>query len=191
MILKFRLWDTVGALGPPVSFFGLLENKHLFYDRKIGSNIKVARHALSLDEKRNDFEPTFLEPRPGVDLKQVWFAGVHSDIGGGYKHDKNGYLLSDIPMRWMQAQAEQFGLSFESYLKKTKTSHKAKQNRSYKKMFKLLGKMEREIPNQSKIPTHVHTSVKKRWDDADLNYRSNPLKKYIAQYRLQVAGEDD
>lgn len=175
------VWDTVGALGPPISFFGLLENKHLFYDRKIGSNIKVARHALSLDEKRSDFEPTFLEPRPGVDLKQVWFAGVHSDVGGGYK-PKDGLLLSNIPMRWMQDQAEEFGLSFEPYLARARTSYKAKQNRSYKKMFKLLGKKEREIPEQSKIPTFVHSSVKRRWNDASLNYRNNPLKNYIAKH---------
>lgn len=176
------IWDTVGALGPPISFFGLLENKHLFYDRKIGSNIQRVRHALSLDEKRSDFEPTFLEPKDGVDLKQVWFAGVHSDIGGGYKPDREGRLLSDIPMVWMLNEAEKAGLTFEGYIKNTQFHYKAKQNRSFKKMFKLLGKSEREIPNPAKIPTSVHISVKQRWDDEELRYRSKPLKEYINAY---------
>ena len=175
------VWDTVGAMGPPVSFFGLLENKHLFYDHKIGSNIRTARHALSLDEKRDDFVPTFLEPKDGVDLKQVWFAGVHSDVGGGYPA-KEGKLLSDIPLMWMLKEAEQVGLAFEDYIRKTKTHHDAPQNKSFKKMFRFLGKSERKIPDPTKIPTMVHESVQKRWNSRSLKYRNKAIEGYISKY---------
>ena len=74
------VWDTVGAMGLPISVFGLIKDKHLFYDNKLGSNIETARHALSLDEQRKDFKPTIWEPKQGVDIQQVWFAGVHADV---------------------------------------------------------------------------------------------------------------
>ncbi len=75
------VWDTVGALGIPFSVMALFDSHDEFYDTKMGANVSYARHALSIDEQREDFEPTVWTPRTGVDLKQVWFAGVHSDIG--------------------------------------------------------------------------------------------------------------
>ena len=78
------VWDTVGALGIPLSFAGFLNDKHHFHDNKIGPNIDCARHALAVDEKRGDFEPTIWKRRPSLDLEQVWFPGVHTDVGGGY-----------------------------------------------------------------------------------------------------------
>ncbi len=67
-ILFVGVWDTVGALGLPFTFFGLIKDQDLFYDRKIGSNVKTARHALSLDEHRESFEPTLWEPRTGTHI---------------------------------------------------------------------------------------------------------------------------
>lgn len=48
------VWDTVGAMGIPFSFLGLFRDKDEFYDTKIGSNVRVARHALAIDEFRRD-----------------------------------------------------------------------------------------------------------------------------------------
>jgi uncharacterized protein (DUF2235 family) len=116
MIKFVGVWDTVGAMGLPFSLFGLLDKKDLFYDRKIGTNIIKARHALSLDELRDDFEPTIWHPKKDVDLKQVWFAGVHADVGGSYAPDKGGACLADIPLLWMLKEAKSSGLVFESIL---------------------------------------------------------------------------
>ena len=68
------VWDTVGALGVPIHVLGFLNEKHVFHDNKIGPNIDIARHALAVDERRDDFEPTIWKRRPGTDLEQVWFA---------------------------------------------------------------------------------------------------------------------
>ena len=65
------VWDTVGALGIPFSFLGLLEKKDEFYDTKMGPNIVIARHAMAIDELRSDFEPTVWQVRAGVNLKQA------------------------------------------------------------------------------------------------------------------------
>ncbi|MFI6368397.1 DUF2235 domain-containing protein [Nocardia sp. NPDC050630] len=108
------VFDTVGALGVP----GLTSLRHRFHDVKLGRNVYCARQALALDERRRNFEPCLWEVpiEPDVKysrvydrVKQVWFEGVHSDIGGGYQECG----LSDITLRWMVEQAEAVGLVFD------------------------------------------------------------------------------
>ncbi len=175
-------WDTVGALGIPFRMFGFLNDKHLFHDNKLGPNIQHARHALAIDEVRDDFDPTIWKTRHSVDLKQVWFAGVHADVGGGYGPDPRGgtkgMLLSDIPLNWMKQEAESFGLRFESHLKESlRPSPLAQQHNEYKGFYKTLGKRVREIPAN----TYIHKSVKERYLLRG-SYRPGPLKDHLAAH---------
>jgi len=174
------VWDTVGAMGLPFSFFGLIKDKHRFYDKKLGSNIQTARHALSLDERRDDFEPTIWEPRDGVDLKQVWFAGVHSDVGGGYERDSDDTLLADIPMTWLMNEASSQGLAFENFLTEPNLNPVARQHDEYKGFMRFLGKYVREIPDPNVIPTLIHSSVLNRYENSD--YKSDPLENFKEKY---------
>lgn len=64
------------------------------------------RHAVSIDEKRSRFRTNLWGARPDNNMQQVWFAGVHCDVGGGY--GETG--LSDIALRWMLKGAEHRGL---------------------------------------------------------------------------------
>ena len=171
--IKFiGVWDTVGALGIPLRVLGFLNEKNLFYDSKIGPNIDVARHALSIDERRKDFEPTIWKERENMDLKQVWFTGVHSDVGGGYAPQKNK-LLSDIPLKWMIDESNKADLSFEPHLVSQLHGHPlARKHKVYQGFYKLLGKFEREIPED----TFIHQSVKDRYEN-DQTYRPEPLTK--------------
>lgn len=95
------VWDTVGALGIPISFFKKFTNRFLqFHDTKINQEVKHAYHALAIDEQRDDFRPTLWNVRAKNShqtIEQVWFSGVHSDIGGGYKEREH----SDISFGWM------------------------------------------------------------------------------------------
>ena len=188
MVHFIGVWDTVGAMGLPVSFFGLIKDQDRFYDNKLGSNIVTARHALSLDERRDDFEPTIWSPKPNVDLKQVWFAGVHSDVGGGYKDDPDGTNLADIPMAWLMKEANKKGLTFEQFLHEPKLNPIAKQHDEYKGLMRFLGKYVRKIPNPKKIPTSVHSSVKERYDKSD--YKSVPIEKFRKKYKRWPDIED-
>ncbi len=177
-VVKFvGVWDTVGSMGLPTSIFGFIKPKNLFYDNKIGSNIKTARHALSIDEVRKDFEPTIWkqDSQNKVDLKQVWFAGNHSDVGGSYKPDKDGSVLSEIPMMWMKKEAELDGLKFKKHINVTVNEMASKHNEQ-KKFYKLLGKHVREILPE----TPVHISVKKRYENS--GYAPDNLKRYIHKY---------
>ncbi|MCL4857515.1 MAG: DUF2235 domain-containing protein, partial [Flavobacteriales bacterium] len=161
----------------PKSVFGFIKDKHLFYDNKIGSIIKTARHALSIDEKRKDFEPTIWQQdwEKKVDLKQVWFAGVHSDVGGSYPPDKNGHVLSDIPMMWMKKEAEKQNLQFQPHIENVVLNPTAKQNKEESLLYKMLGLSARKI-----VPgTYIHQSVKTRFETT--NYKPLALTRYLEE----------
>lgn len=172
------VWDTVGAMGIPFSFLGLLDDKDEFYDTKIGSNVRIARHAMAIDEFRADFEPTVWFPRENLDLKQVWFCGAHSDVGGSYPPDAGGWLLSDIALDWIMREAKKSGLALEPHLKQqlkpkpTATLHKSR--RSY---YRIRKKVFRPI-DHGRDKVFIHQSVKRRWD-RDNSYRPKNLADYI------------
>jgi len=175
------VWDTVGALGIPFSLMGLLESHDEFYDTKMGPNVTFARHAMAIDERRQDFEPTIWTSRPEVDLKQVWFAGVHSDIGGSYPPDKEtGIRASDTPLAWMLDEARAAGLEVESHLTNSLTDGtKGKLHRSRKHVYRFKSPLNRPLIVKDK-PTKIHPSVKARYL-ADRNYRPPQLKKLVTE----------
>ena len=100
----YSFWQTLHFTAP----------KMQFYDKHLDNAVWYARHALSIDENRADFarvewgsSTNAGPPRPDSYpdwLDQIWFAGVHSDIGGGY--DENESRLSDITVEWMLHAAE-------------------------------------------------------------------------------------
>jgi hypothetical protein len=97
------VWDIVAAFG--VANLGATDlniGHHLTLPKK---NIRFACHALALDERRPSFLPTRLWGGT-----EVWFRGVHSDVGGG-----NGNRgLNDVTLHWMISKAMAAGLPFES-----------------------------------------------------------------------------
>ncbi|KAH7921292.1 hypothetical protein BV22DRAFT_1132387 [Leucogyrophana mollusca] len=93
------VWDTVGSV---LGTIDALDIK----DTSLPATIDIALHALSLQENRERFLPTLWSvPKGGLptnqSLKQVWFAGAHSDVGGGYE-------LADIALFWMAGEIESF-----------------------------------------------------------------------------------
>ncbi len=167
-------WDTVGALGIPVPFWGALgEREFLFHDTEPSKIIQHARHAVAIDENRIDFEPTMWSDKPGLDLKQVWFSGAHSDVGGGYKEAG----LSHLASQWISNEAIKFGLQFESHFLSTlKPDPMDKQHNERTGIYRVRKELVREMTGP------LHVSVKARWDlDVD-NYRnkSKALKRLLA-----------
>ncbi len=175
------VWDTVGALGIPFSLMGLLESDDEFYDTKMGANVSIARHALAIDEQREDFEPTIWSPRPGVDLKQVWFAGVHADVGGSYPPDKKtGVSASDTPLEWLLDEAAKSKLKIEPHIRKSMTDGtKGKLNKSRKHVYRFKSPLHRSLIIDGK-PTKIHPSVKSRYL-TNSSYRPPQLKKLVEQ----------
>lgn len=167
------VWDTVGALGIPVPFWGTLgEREFLFHDTEPSKIIQHARHAIAIDENRVDFEPTLWSEKPDLDLKQVWFSGVHSDVGGGYS--ERG--LSDISCLWIIKEAMKYGLEFEAYfIDSLHPDPTDKQHNERKGIYKARQEFIRNITGP------VHRSVKQRWDLDAQGYRkkSKALKQLL------------
>lgn len=106
------VWDTVGALGIPQSLIDpAAAANYEFHDTSPSGIIDRGRHALAIDEQRDSFVPTlWTQPiPPGTNIQQVWFPGVHSDVGGGYGQSD----LAMIPLRWMADEAAAAGLALD------------------------------------------------------------------------------
>ena len=117
-------WDTVGSVfipNPKYCYLPTLQKLPLISENP---SVKRFRHAMAIDERRRLFhvvpwkqEQRFNEvvykddgPYVAQDIKQVWFAGVHSDIGGGYAESES--QLSKLPLIWMMKEAKACGLVF-------------------------------------------------------------------------------
>jgi uncharacterized protein (DUF2235 family) len=76
--------------------------------------MRIGRHAVSIDERRCYFRNNLWgDPYTDQDIKQVWFAGVHSDVGGSYPEAESG--LSKIALEWMLVEAKAAGLQVDPY----------------------------------------------------------------------------
>lgn len=114
------VWDTVSSvIVRRLDIFRPISMLQLPYTAK-NSSVEVFRHAIAIDERRRMFRvnhwtpdqefktnPFAPESKP-QDIDQVWFAGVHSDVGGGYPEADSG--LSKFPLAWMINEAEKHGL---------------------------------------------------------------------------------
>jgi|GEM_PF-238548 len=107
------IWDTVSSVGwisTPLRLYSVAQNPI----------VRTGRHAVSIDERRCFYRDNLwmnaddsklaqhVAPVPGQDLLQVWFAGVHSDIGGSYGQKESG--LSNITLEWILREAESAGV---------------------------------------------------------------------------------
>jgi hypothetical protein len=104
------LFDTVEAFGVPLEELRIAIDRVIwpisFRNKRMPKMARVVRHALSLDDERTTFHPLRIEEiegepdvsrQPSDRIKEVWFAGVHSDVGGGYPDS----ALSHVPLIWM------------------------------------------------------------------------------------------
>jgi uncharacterized protein (DUF2235 family) len=110
------VWDTVDAVGLPVhlsDFVNAFIYRFKFPDRRLSGQVERACHALAIDDERHSFHPLLWDEQArsqndGQKIEQVWFAGAHSNVGGGYP--KQGMSL--VALGWMMQKARDAGLRF-------------------------------------------------------------------------------
>jgi uncharacterized protein (DUF2235 family) len=125
--IKFiGVWDTVDAYGLPIYELKKGIDHYIWplalEDRVLDSKIEKACHAICIDDKRKTFHPLFWDETPAGSLPpnlaressreplmQVFFVGVHANVGGGYPDDG----LSHVPLNWMMKEATKAGLRFD------------------------------------------------------------------------------
>ena len=100
------VFDTVGARGIPGELFQRGNRRRYgFHDVTLGANVDHAFHALAIDEMRGPFGASvwqYPNHKSNITAEQVWFPGVHANVGGGYP--KTG--ISDLSLAWMLSRIE-------------------------------------------------------------------------------------
>ncbi len=157
------VWDTVESLA--------LNAGKRFHDARLNPEVRYGFHALAIDENRRDFLPSLWDEdnlEENQIIEQVWFAGVHSDIGGGYT--ERG--LSNIALHWMLSKATRSGLRIDqNRLAQYRPEPHDSLHRSLAGFWKFRGQYTRKIPVGAKI----HASVFERMDDPANRYRPKNL----------------
>jgi len=167
------VWDTVKSVG--------LFIPRKFPDTQLNPDVENGFHALSIDEKRIKFKPNLWNKAvgPKQTIEQVWFSGVHSDIGGGYEED----VLSNITLLWMIDKVLPYGLHLDDTKYKNLADkvdkpdkRKDKLHNSLLPIYWILGWRRRKIIDKQKyeIPS-IHESVYKRIKDNDDGYNPKNL----------------
>jgi uncharacterized protein (DUF2235 family) len=119
------LWDTVAAYGLPIDEMTRGVSQWIWPleipSHTVLPSVQRACHALSVDDERTTFHPVLWNerqestqtavPRHTKDerISQVWFPGMHANVGGGYPDDS----LARIPMYWIMEEARSCGLKFK------------------------------------------------------------------------------
>lgn len=99
------VWDTVSSVG-----WVYQAVRFPFTRATKNPDLNIVRHAVSIDERRAFFRENLFGPPHDdqQDILEVWFAGVHSDVGGSYPESES--QLSKIALQWMLCEAELAGL---------------------------------------------------------------------------------
>jgi uncharacterized protein (DUF2235 family) len=183
--IKFvGVWDTVGALGNPLLIntalsnfsFSILGNQ--FHDTDLSSHVANAYQALAIDEKRLTFQPTLWKKQAGSKnqiLEQVWFAGVHSNVGGGYPSTD----LSDIALRWMEKKLRECSLDLNDIPDRSQLDGRLME--SWKFPYTLIQWFPsyRTIGKFSNSEESLSDSALTRYNNIDLKYHPKNLVEYL------------
>lgn len=150
------VWDTVKTTTDPD-----------FDDHKLPKAVVAGYHGMAIDEKRTLFPVLKWDANQRV--RQVWFAGVHSDVGGGY--DSTG--LSDIALQWMIDSVYDHQLPFKaSAIKKLKKDPNGELHDSYQGVWIPFGTKVRAIGKTALVHKSVGDRMKKGY--APKNLPTNP-----------------
>ena len=163
------IWDTVSALGPNLS--------KRFPDQVLNKDIKYGFHAIAIDERRRPYKVVLWDESEKGDeqiIEQVWFAGAHSDVGGGIEDKENARALSDIALAWMldKARAPDCGLKLRKDWKSRLDLQQdagGKMHNAWRLSWIIFGwPVKRRIPEGTKeAKTLIHKSVVDRMRQKD------------------------
>lgn len=182
------VWDTVGALGFPTPFLRLItKSLYRFHDEKLSTNVVNAFQALAIDERRKHFAPSLWKKDVISDtqrVEQVWFAGVHTNIGGGYVDAG----LSDISFLWMKSRAGQCGLKFnDGYIGRAVNPEPFGELRNSRKSFYLLfKKFIRPMYLEDNVNEYVHISVFDRLNEVTVSYTPENLLEAVENGKVSI-----
>lgn len=174
------VWDTVGKVGIPVSHVPFSTDYYTWHDTALSKIVDYAYHAIAVDEYREDYDVAVWTERKNenLEVEQKWFAGAHSNVGGGYDK-KPPDTLPNLPLLWIQDKAAATGLTLRSKVRVGTGDHLAEIDNSFKKfMFGIYRFFKPPYTRQfgKGVNETVHESVWRRWKETD--YRPSVLLKH-------------
>ncbi len=197
------VWDTVDAYGLPIDELATLWHWCIFpikfKTRNLSKDVMRACHALSVDDERLTFHPVLWdesgETADPKRIEQVWFSGVHSDVGGGYPMNE----LSLVPLDWMLQKIEQLPTPLKmieearkEYSQQADWHGKQHDSRSglgayYRYSPRNIGKLCDDKRNNVKIAKpQIHSGVLERIKENTVPYAPTGLP---ADYEVAYSGE--
>jgi uncharacterized protein (DUF2235 family) len=185
------VWDTVGALGIPIDGFRppWLMKRWSFHDTDLSSHVRNAFHGLAIDERRAAFEPTLWTQQAhsqGQQLEQVWFSGVHCDVGGGYRDAQ----LSAIALLWMVEKARACKLEFAG--PQAAPDARGPMRDSLSTFYKLLGARDRRLAGKggAAVDGGALASSAERRHRGDPGYQPPGLPEWLKAQRPVTPVQD-
>jgi uncharacterized protein (DUF2235 family) len=102
------LWDVVPSFGLPGVLIKDFHETNIGWDLDVPKTVQHCYHAMALDERRGAFNAHRLDPEndDAPRIQELWFRGVHSDVGGGNGNVGRG----NIALVWMLQRAAECGL---------------------------------------------------------------------------------
>ena len=152
------VWDTVGSLGVPIDGLRWVgARRWRWHDVGLGAHIHHACHAVAIDEQRRSFAPSLWAGGQHADqvVEQVWFPGVHGDVGGG--QDDTG--LSDRALTWMWRRARSAGLDVAELKRDLRPVWDCRPGDSMTAPYRLLGRHQRTPGDEAVIGEAIHKSA--------------------------------
>ena len=187
------VWDTVDAIGVPFDGLRWVLDKIFcirFHSHDLSKDVEFGFHAMSIDDERHTFHPVLWNEHQGEHsgIEQVWFPGVHSNVGGGYP--KQG--MAHVSLYWMMAKATEHGLRFyEGAMDKTRSGANvhdklydsragfASYYRYRPRQIEILGK------KNCKGPARIHVSAFERILQSTQNYAPGNLP---SDFDIDISG---
>jgi uncharacterized protein (DUF2235 family) len=205
------LWDTVDAYIIPLQSLRNFIDRWIypvsFRTNKLSEKVTIARHALALDDTRATFHPIlweeeFIVPadaspadiktKPRQQILQLWFAGAHADVGGGYADDR----LAHVPLHWMMQESAAQGIRFdagamqrvERYSWPMAAIHDSRRGAGVYYRYKpRIAK--RSHDGEAKLNVRVHDSVHERLKSDEFDYA--PLSLRVRSYDVYGFRDDE
>ncbi|HAM36643.1 MAG TPA: hypothetical protein DEB40_01340 [Elusimicrobia bacterium] len=173
------VWDTVGALGIPVTPLRFWTKKlYEFHDTNLSSHVRYAYQAVAIDERRKPFLPALWKKQPDSPasqiLEQAWFPGVHCDVGGGYAESG----LSDGALAWLWEKAHAAGLALDGATKPVPDSA-GEMHDSMTIFYRMLGDGGRTLGRSNPLGHEVVGETALSRMSAPLGYRPENLAAFL------------
>ncbi|RMD49337.1 MAG: DUF2235 domain-containing protein [Alphaproteobacteria bacterium] len=182
------VFDTVRALGSRLPLLGrLMPAGPRFADRRLGPLVRIARHALAIDETRLAYSPILWRTDPGeTRVIQMWFPGTHGDVGGMLGDFQPARPLANIPLVWMLGEAEAAGLPLpEGWRERLPTDPLAPSVGSWRGFGKLfLLRRRRAVGRDPSERIHESVTIRRQW----LRRRHAPAGEVSAALSETAAG---